>query len=66
MVHHFIVLKMLNKDNDIYSVCNNNNNNNNRRNPKGMSFSILAESCNIIEIGKLFECFVLELIKFVI
>jgi hypothetical protein len=31
-----------------------------------MSFPILAESCYIIEVGKLFECFILELIKFVI
>jgi len=51
MVHHFVVLIMLNKDNNVYSVCENNNNNNNRRNPKGMSFPILAESCYIIEVG---------------
>jgi hypothetical protein len=31
-----------------------------------MSFSILAESCYIVEVEKLFECFALELIKFVI
>jgi len=41
---------------------NNNNNNNNRRNPKGISFSILTESCYIVEVRKLFECFVLELV----
>ena len=38
------------------------NNNNNMRNPKGMSFPILAESCYIVEEEKLFECFVLELV----
>jgi hypothetical protein len=53
---------MLNKDNNIYSVCKKKI----RRNPKGMSFSILAESCYIVEVEKLFECFALELIKFVI
>ena len=62
MVHHFVVLIILNKDNNIYSVCKKKI----RRNPKGMSFSILAESCYIVEVEKLFECFALELIKFVI
>ena len=37
-------------------------NNNNRRNPTGMSFPNLAESHYSVEVGKLVECFVLELI----
>jgi len=53
---------MLNKDNNIYSVCKKKINNDNRRNPKGTSFLILVESCYIVEVEKLFECFVLELI----
>jgi hypothetical protein len=58
MIHCFVVLIMLNKDNNICSGCKKKY----RRNPKGMSFPILAESCYIVEVGKLFECFVVELV----
>jgi len=38
-------------------------NNNNRRNPKRTEFPYFwSDLCYIIEVGKLFECFALELV----
>jgi len=45
------------------SFCCINNNNNNRRNPKRNEFSYFwSILCYIVEVGKLFEYFALELV----